>query len=176
MKLFKIFFSLFLIVVAILVTSRFFPHTYKVERKIHIQKPVEQVYGFMNDFKNWEKWSLWNKSTDSTLVYFYGKESVGSNARQYFWGAVLGQGQFRFDTCITNQKLAYDLHMHAGDVKAKGTFLFETENDGTSLIWVDSGDVGDNPIFRFMIPSKVSSTSSTFDEGLQRIKNVIEAN
>ena len=176
MKLFKVFLSLFVIVIALYVVSMFFPHTYKVERSIEINKPQNEVYLFMKDFKNWEKWSLWNKDADSTLVYFYGKESSDLGGRQYFWGAALGQGRFKFDTCITNKKLVYDLHMHAGEIKAKGTFLIIGDSLSSKLVWLDSGDVGNNPIYRFMIPSKVSSTEKTFDDGLQRIKKLLESN
>ena len=176
MKLFKVFFSLFVIAIALYVVSRFFPHTYKVERSIKISKPTNEVYQFMNDFRNWEKWSLWNKQADSTLVYFYGNEGVKKDGRQYFWGAALGEGRFKFDTCIVNKKLIYDLHMHAGEIKAKGTFLFNGNSNSTTLSWLDSGDVGNNPIYRFMIPSKVSSTEKTFDDGLSRIKKLIEGN
>ena len=176
MKLFKIFLSLFVIVIGLYIVSLFFPHTYKVERSIVITKPKNEVYQFMSDFKNWEKWSLWNKQADSTLVYFYGNDGAKKDGRQYFWGAALGQGRFKFDTCITNEKLVYDLHMHAGEIKAKGTFLINGDSSSTTLSWLDSGDVGNNPIFRFMIPSKVTSTEKTFDDGLGRIKKMIEGN
>jgi hypothetical protein len=65
--------------------------------------------------------------------------------------------------------------MHDGDVSANGTFLFEKAGEGCSLAWLDSGDVGYNPVFRYMIPSKVSSTEKAFDEGLGRIKSVLES-
>ncbi len=174
MKLFKVFFSFFIIALVIFIVSRFFPHSYKVERSIVIHKPVDTVYAFMQDFRNWEKWSLWNKETDSSLVYFYGKESKGVNGRQYFYGNLLGNGRFKFDTCVVNKKLAYDLFMHAGEVKAKGTFIFKGDENTTTLIWLDSGDVGNNPLYRFMIPSKISSTEKTFDDGLGRIKRMVE--
>jgi hypothetical protein len=175
MKLFKIFFSFFIIAIAVFVVSRFFPHAYKVACKISINRPVDDVYSFMSDFRNWEKWSLWNKSADSTLIYFYGKTSKGLEGHQYFYGKNIGQGQFRFDTCLANEKLVYRLNMHAGEIKANGTFLFESNGDGTTLSWINEGDVGSNPIYRFMIPSKTESTRKTFDDGLGRIKEILES-
>jgi len=174
MKLFKVFLSLFVIVLAILLVSRFMPHEYKVEKQITINKNVESVYAFMSDFKNWEKWSLWNKSTDSTLGYFYGKTSQGGDARQYFHGDLLGIGRFKFDTCESNKRLVYNLYMHAGEIKASGVFKFDVVGENTILTWVDAGDVGDNPIYRFMLSSKVENTAKTFEDGLQRIKKEIE--
>ncbi len=176
MKLFKIFLTLFLIVGLIFIISLFFPHHYRVERSITIDKPVEKVYTYMDDLRNWEQWSLWNKQTDSTLVYFYGKRSDSTGGRQYFYGELLKSGRFMLDVTEPNKKIIYDLYMHNGDVNAKGTFLFLGDNNGnTKLTWLDSGDVGYNPLFRFMLPSKLTSTGKTFDDGLLRIKEKIEA-
>lgn len=176
MKLFKVFFTLFVIVLGLFIVSRFFPHTYYVERTVKINKPVADVYAFMEDFKNWEKWSLWNKETDPTLHYFYGKHSNGIEARQYFYGEKLGIGRFKFDTCDNQNMLVYDLYMHAGEINASGKFQFVSEGSATELKWIDQGDVGGNPIYRFMLSSKITSTEQTFDDGLARIKKVIEAN
>lgn len=175
MKLFKLFLSFFLIAGLVFGISLFFPHAYRVERSIQVQVPVKDAYDFMQDLRNWEKWSLWNKDADSTLVYFYGKTSNGQEARQYFNGNLFGPGRFRFDTCIAPEKLVYSLYMHAGEVDAKGTFLFSATNNQTTITWLDSGDVGYNPLYRFMLPSKIKSTSQTFDDGLVRIKNLLEA-
>ena len=174
MKLFRIFFSFFIVAALVFIASLFFPGTYRIERKVNIHKPVGEVYHFMNDFKNWEKWSLWNKTTDSTLVYFYGKRSDSTGGRQYFQGELLGIGRFRFDETTPDKYLVYNLYMHGGEVNARGTFLFSGNGTQTELTWLDSGDVGYNPIFRFMIPAKVSATEKTFDDGLNRIKQILE--
>lgn len=174
MKLFKVFFSFFLVVAAIFGVSLFFPHAYKIERTVQINKPVDDVYGFMSDFRNWQKWSLWNKQTDSTIHYFYGKRSDSTNGRQYFHGKLLGSGRFVFNEALPNEKLVYNLYMHEGEINANGTFLFSGDATQTQLTWLDSGDVGYNPLFRFMIPSKVSATERTFDDGLKRIKEELE--
>jgi hypothetical protein len=45
----------------------------------------------------------------------------------------------------------------------------------THLMWVDSGDVGMNPIYRYMLPSKISGTEQAFEEGLMMIKRAAES-
>lgn len=174
MKLFKIFLSLFLIAILTFVVSLFFPRSYHIERSIKVKVPVDKAYAFMNDFRNWEKWSLWNRELDSTLYYFYGKTSSGTGGRQYFYGATLGSGRFLFDTCVVNQQLNYSLYMHGGEVNTQGIFRFSGNENEATISWINSGDVGYNPLFRFMIPSKISSTEKVFDDGLGRIKTLLE--
>ncbi|MFA6262284.1 MAG: hypothetical protein WC760_12500 [Bacteroidia bacterium] len=175
MKLFKLFISLFLIAILTFVVSLFFPRSYRIERSIKVNVPVDKAYSFMQDFRNWEQWSLWNKSMDSTLYYFYGRTSAGQGGRQYFYGNALGSGRFLFDTCITNQQLKYSLYMHGGEVNTQGEFQFSGNTTEATITWINAGDVGYNPLYRFMIPSKISSTEKVFDDGLGRIKNILES-
>ncbi len=171
MKLFRIFLSFFVIAGLIWGGSLFFPHTYSVDRKVVIQKPVSEVYAFMSDLRNWEKWSLWNNTTDSSITFFYGKRSDSTGGRHYFNGELLGSGRFLIDASAPDEFISYNLYMHGGNINAKGSFRFKAISTGsTELHWIDSGDVGDNPILRYMLASKISSTEKAFDEGLQRIK------
>lgn len=57
---------------------------------------------------------------------------------------------------------------------SEATFYFKSVNDGTQLFWVDSGDVGLNPLFRYLLPSKISETEHNFEDGLKAIKLAAE--
>jgi hypothetical protein len=173
MKLFKYFLTLFILVVLFVGISRFFPHSYYVKRTVTIHKPIDSVFTFMGNLHNWPSWSLWNTTTDSSLTVFYNKMS-GKGARQYFHGNIIGEGRFELTTYEPSTTVGYNLYMNQGGATANGKFVLEGSATETTLHWIDSGDVGNNPIFRYMLSSKVSSTEKTFDEGLQRIKNVLE--
>jgi hypothetical protein len=174
MKLFKLYLSFFLIAGLFFGISLFFPRIYKFERSITIHKPVPEVFAYMNNLRSWESWSAWNKTTDSTMYMFYSRRSDSLGARQYFNGTLLGSGQFTISNYQPNDFFSYHLHMHNGDVNANGTFYFRNIGNATELSWVDSGDVGYNPIFRYMIPSKKKSTEAAFEDGLKRIKANLE--
>ena len=156
------------------IVSLFFPRKYKVERSVQINKPVHEVFMYMKDFKNWQQWSVWNKDLDSTLFNFYSRPSDTLGSKQYFNGALLGTGRFKINNYKQDTAVGYNLRMHGSEVEANGVFLFKQINNTTQLTWIDSGDVGYNPVFRYMIPSKVKSTSSAFDDGLKRIKQLLE--
>ena len=174
MKLFKYFFTLFALVVLFVGISRFFPHTYYVKRSVDIHKPVDSVFAFMSNLHNWPSWSLWNTTTDSTLTVFYNQQMSGLGARQYFYGKLIGNGRFEITQYSPYSTIGYNLYMNQGEASANGKFVVETGTNKTILHWIDSGDVGNNPIFRYMLSSKVASTEKTFDEGLLRIKAVLE--
>lgn len=174
MKLFKFYLSIFVFIGLFFGIALLFPHKYKFESSIEINKPVEETFAYMSNLKNWEQWSAWNKEMDTSLIFFYSRESNTLGARQYFTGNLLGKGRFIINNIKPNDFLSYNLYMHEGEIKANGTFYFIQKNNTTQLTWVDSGDVGYNPIFRYMIPFKRSSTEAAFEEGLKRIKEKLE--
>ena len=175
MKLFKIYLIIFGIVFAFVMGSRFFPHTYHVERSIVINKPVSQTFAYLSNYKNWEQWSLWNKSVDSTLYYFYNKKQDTIGARQYFYGALLGQGYFETIGYKKDSSLQFILSVNRAERTAAGVFTFNAiDANTTELHWIDSGDVGNNPIKRYMIPYVTKNTATTLDNGLASIKAQLE--
>jgi hypothetical protein len=176
MKLFKLFLSFFVLAGLFFGMSLFFPRTYRIERSVHISKPADTVFSFMSDLRNWEKWSAWNKGLDATINIFYGKRSDSTGGRQYFYGEKLGSGRFAIEEVIPATVVRYSLYMHGGEVSAEGLFRMKPSGMETTLSWIDSGDVGYNPIYRYMVPSKVASTTTAFDEGLARIKSELEKN
>lgn len=176
MKLFKVFLSFFLIIGLFFGVSLFFPHKYKFEKSIEINKPKHEVFKYMNNLKNWEQWSVWNKKVDSSLYFFYSSRTDSIGAMQYFNGELLGSGRFKISNFKINEILSYNLRMHNSEVNANGTFYFKDKSSSTELMWVDSGDVGYNPIYRYMIPSKKSSTEEAFETGLNKIKMLLESN
>ncbi|MCU0421600.1 MAG: hypothetical protein MUC81_02225 [Bacteroidia bacterium] len=130
----------------------------------------------MSDFKNWEKWSLWNKQVDPSLGYFYNKKSGVVGAKQYFYADKIGKGCFEITALTSDSALSFLLTINKSDHTANGTFLFNAENDSTTkLTWIDSGDVGDNPIKRFMIPLSKSNSEQNLDASLKQIKKVLES-
>ena len=175
MKLFKVFLSFFILVGLFFGISLFFPHQYKFEKSIDINKPRSEVFGYMNNLKNWEQWSVWNKSLDTSMYLFYSSRKDSIGALQYFNGNLLGLGRFKISHYKANELLSYNLQMHQSEVTANGIFFFSDKNNGTQLTWVDSGDVGYNPIYRYMIPFKRNSTEAAFEDGLKRIKLAFEA-
>lgn len=175
MKLFKIYLIIFGVVFAFVMGSRFFPHTYHVNRSIVINKPVSQTFAYLSNYKNWEQWSLWNKSVDSTLYYFYNNIQDSIGARQYFYGALLGQGYFETIGYKKDSSLQFILSVNRAERTAAGTFTFKAiDANTTELHWIDSGDVGNNPIKRYMIPFVTKNTATTLDNGLASIKAQLE--
>ena len=73
-----------------------------------------------------------------------------------------------------NEKICTQLDLNNHEMTASTAFYFESVGyDKTKLTWKDYKDVGYNPLYRFLIPSKEKETALLFDEGLVKIKIAI---
>jgi hypothetical protein len=175
MKLFKVYLILFAIVASFVGISRFFSPAYLVQESIVVNKPLDATFAYMSNLKKWEDWSLWNKSLDSTLTFFYNQKYDTLGGRQYFAGEQIGLGYIETVTFTPGQSFSYRLYAREGDITANGAFNFREVGAGqTEISWLDSGNVGNNPIKRYMIPVVTKSTHETFRQGLEKIKAAIE--
>jgi hypothetical protein len=67
------------------------------------------------------------------------------------------------------------LSVNRAERTAAGVFTFKAiDANTTELHWIDSGNVGNNPIKRYMIPFVTKNTATTLDNGLASIKTNIE--
>lgn len=162
------------LVALVFLVSLFFPRTYKIEKTVVVNMPVYETYAYLNSIQNWKDWSPWNTDLDSSMVFFYSKTKSGTGAAQYFRGGLVGVGSFRITQSVQNEKIQYYLCVNEGTMAITQTFNFKTVGQKTQLTWVDEGDVGYNPIFRFLLPSKIKSTEQGFEEGLNVIKKAAE--
>jgi hypothetical protein len=175
MKLFKIYLIIFISVVTFIGVSRFFSPFYEVKESIIIAKPAPVVFGYLSNMKNWEQWSLWNTDADSSLHFFYSQQPIGVGAKQYINSVLMGNGHIETTIYKPDSMLGYKMIMQQGDMTANGIFRLAvlSENE-TELSWIDTGNVGNNPIKRYLIPMLTKNTSENFKQGLQRIKANIE--
>jgi len=175
MKLFKVLLSIIGFFVLVFVVSLFFPREYHIKCDIVINKPPYESFAYMNNIRNWEDWSPWNTKLDSTMKTFYSKNTIGTGATFYFRGGLTGSGSIRISESVLNERIKTFVSINEGAITSKACFQFGKVADKTILSWIDDGDVGYNPIYRFMIPSKVKDTELAFNEGLILIKHAIEA-
>ncbi len=174
MKLFKIFAGIMGFFALVFLVSLFFPRQYKIERSAVINLPVQETYAYLNQIENWQEWSPWNKNLDSTMSFFYSQHKTGTGAAQYFKGDLIGVGRFRIIENIANEKIKFNLSLDQGFMNINQTFYFKPMDGKTQLSWVDEGDVGFNPIFRFMLPTRIENSEIAFEEGLMTIKRAAE--
>ncbi len=162
-----------ILVIAVLV-SYLLPGKYYVGRSIVVDADKELIYDQFCDFNNWENWTPWGQSMDSTASY----EIVGSpcevGAIQSWTGNIVGEGQLLITAVVPNEKMEYELAFDGGKYKSDGSFIIEPQEDKFLLTWTDEGDLGYNPVARYMGLFMENMIGPDFEKGLSNLKSYVE--
>lgn len=151
------------------------PAHYFVERTIVTQAKPEKIFPIIADLKTWEDWTAWNKELDPTITRTFSGSANGTGAVMSWDGKKTGQGEFKFTDATPPTKLVYSLAFEHGKYLSTGAFILETSPKGTVVRWTNEGDLGANPISRWMGLFMDRLMGDDFSKGLAKLKDRAEA-
>jgi len=175
MKVLKIILITLAVIVGLLVVVSFFlPDVAHVERSIVVEAPPEVVFEQVNNLKNWEKWSPWNK-LDPGMKIVYGAKTVGKGAT-YSWKGndKVGEGTLTINESTINKSISTQLDFgeYGG---GQGGWRFEDTADGVKITWSMDTRTDYMPVigkyFGLMMEDMVGPT---FEKGLADLKAIAE--
>jgi len=175
MKTFRKIIIWIVIIIAILVIiSYLLPGHYKVDRLVYIKADRALIHSFTSNFSKWELWVPWTKATDSTANFELAGPD-GEIGTAWKWkGEVLGNGEMVLTQNIPAELISYDLSFDQGKYKSKGRIVIEAVGDSNKVVWIDEGDLGYNPISRYMGLFMDRMMGPDFEKGLAKLKKVAE--
>ncbi len=170
----KIFYWLLGIIALLVVVAFLLPKTYKVERITFIKSNPDLIYNLTSDFQQWNLWVPWTKEVDSSAVF----EMTGPAAQlgtSWKWnGKILGNGEMVLTELIPDQLIGYDLAFNQGKYRSKGKIMLENMGDSAKIVWLDEGDLGYNPMNRYMGLFMDRMMGPDFEKGLAKLKKIAE--
>lgn len=162
------------IIALLVIIAYLLPRNYKVERSIFIKADKMVIYDLTSNFNKWNLWVAWNREMDSTVVFELSGE-MGKPGAQWKWnGQILGNGEMTLTELQPGQFVGYDLAFDQGKYTSKGGFNFEESGDSVKITWFDTGDLGFNPIARYMGLMMERMMGPDFEKGLSKLKLVAE--
>ncbi len=176
MKALKIIFGvLVIIIMIIIVIGLFLPSQINVERSITIQAQPSDIHPYMNDFRNWSKWTVWAKK-DTNIANIYEGPEVGAGSI-YKWSGneEVGSGMLKMTRSDSNQGIWYDMSMEKGQFESQGSITYQPIGDSTEVTWTYHSDVGANIILKYVMVFFKPYVEHDFDEGLQGLKKLVES-
>ncbi len=167
-------FLVVLVVFCAIVATR--PDSYRVERSAVVSAPPEIVFKYVNDFRQWEQWSPFEKM-DPVMRKTYEGPSSGVDARYHWKGnGRAGEGRMRIAESDPARRIAIDLQfIEPFESTSRTTFTFEPVANGTRVTW---GMAGENTTMGKAISlfaSMDEMIGKEFDEGLAKLGTVAEA-
>jgi uncharacterized protein YndB with AHSA1/START domain len=164
-----------LAVLAVLIVAAMKPNSFSVAREGVINAPPEKVFALINDFREWTKWSPWEKM-DPNLSRNHSGAAAGQGA-VYGWSGnkKVGQGQMTITDTSPPSRIDIDLHfMKPFEARNKTVFSLTPVSNGTKVRWEMTGS---SP-FMFKVMSLFTSMDQMigkdFEAGLENMKAAAE--
>jgi hypothetical protein len=163
------------LIIVFIVSGFLLPSEYRVKRSVVIASNDSTIFEQINSTRKLQEWIFWNEKMDSTAKYeFRGPES-GVGSEMEWQGKKVGQGIITIKESVPYRVVKYNLLMENGAFQGIGSLTLMPEKNGYRVTWQDEGDLGNNPIFRwvgFLLMD--SMLGGAFEGGLNKLKNNLE--
>jgi uncharacterized protein YndB with AHSA1/START domain len=154
--------------------SYLLPDSYEVSRSIVVDARAEQVFPYLNNPTQWEKWNAWNKSYDPSMIRLYGGPMAGKGAFQHWNGDKVGQVQMQFTESTPPSQLYYKQQTRGDQYETIGIFSLEPATEGTRIVWHQKARVEDTPLDRYKGMFKKMKTEQEAEQSLLALKSLFE--
>lgn len=166
--------ALVALVALLLVGGLFLSPKYTVVRSVTINVAPDKIYPLVADPRGWKQWSAWNQRDPAMAIEYSGPTS-GTGAVWAWKSKSQGDGRMTFTTAEPPQRLGYELFFPDFNSTSTGEFRFAPNGaGGTEVTWSMNGDMGSNPLYRWMGLFMNKMVGPDFDMGLNNLKVLAE--
>ena len=150
------------------------PGTVEVSRSTTIAAPPAQVFPYLNDLRNFNKWSPWAKQDpDARYTYAGAQNGVGQKMTWSSDNPSVGSGSQEITASTPNESL--EVALDFGDMgQATASYVLRARQDATEITWRFASDNGANPLKRYMGLMMDTWLGPVYEEGLAALKELVE--
>lgn len=155
--------------------SFFIPNEYSVERRVSIDAKPSEIYPYVVDLKEWQKWGVWFKR-DPNMKLDYSGPDRAIGMRSEWISETEGNGEMEITQLEHNKRVLYQLYFPEFDIGSSGVVEIVPTVDGSLVIWRDEGTVDNNPINKYFALMVDGMIGPDFEMGLENLKVLVENN
>lgn len=171
----KILMALVGLVAVLVVVGLILPASTHVERETTIAASPEQVFGMVNDFQNFNRWSPWAERDPKTKYTFEGPSS-GVGAKMSWASDHPNVGSGSQEIIESKPHTLVRTALDFGDQgQAVAFFKIEPAGEGTKVTWGFDTDAGYNLIGRYFGLILDGMLGPDYERGLANLKRVTES-
>lgn len=134
------------------------------------------VFWFVNTHAGWVQWSEWAQEADPSIEFADPEGPTAGEGTTVAWYAA-GEpaGTIEIVESTPPEEVRYVMEVPAVGLRKEGTVLLEEAAGGTRVTWSESGDLGWNPIVRWLAFTSRGTLAEDLQRGLLALKEDAEA-
>ena len=152
------------LLLAFLAIGYLLPADWEAEASVLLPVSAERVFELLDSPEGWQRWTAW---PDSGLVR--AGPAHGPGAMMAWRDQELGSGSFRIVESVPAQRVAYEVQVGEGSMRADGTITLASEREGVRITWRETGDLGRNPLMGYWALSMDRAQSAELVKSLDRL-------
>ena len=149
------------------------PSTFTVTRSADIAAPPDEVYALVASPREWNRWAVWHQRDPGMKIDYTGPAS-GAGAGWSWKSASEGDGRMSFTEAEPGRRIAYELFFPDFGTTSTGALVLAPEGSGTKISWSIDGDMGGNPLARWLALAMDQLVGKDFEAGLANLKALAE--
>lgn len=149
------------------------PAEWRVEESVEIRGDQQEIFDFVAQIRNWERWTVWNRNTHSQYNFAYSGPEKGAGGKQV-WQLKGKGGSLELMEAIEPQQVSYRLYMGRGNHPLQGTIQFAQLEDKVRVTWTSAGENKQNPAGRILMRLFRPYMQDDFRQGLARLKEIMQ--
>jgi hypothetical protein len=163
------------LIVALLIYAATRPNTFRVERSISIEAPAEKIFPLINDFREWEPWSPWEKVDPAIKRRYSGADSGEGAIYEWRGNKNIGQGRMEIIESWPLAKVLIKIDfIKPFEAHNMIEFTFVRHGDSTA---VTQAMYGPSPFISKLMGifcSMDRMVGQKYEEGLTNLKAIVE--
>ncbi len=162
-------------VIAFFVIGLFLPAGWDVSRTITIDAPAERVHAHVSKLSDWPNWTTWNTTKYPSLKYSYEGPESGVGAISTWTEDQMGGGRLEITESDPKKGISYVMQFEGYDSTMEGSINYISDGEQTAVTWSGNGELGNNPMMRWMGLMFNSQIGKDYDTGLENLKTLVES-
>ncbi|MDZ7639187.1 MAG: SRPBCC family protein [Bryobacterales bacterium] len=152
------------------------PAEYAVSRTATIPGSPATVFGMVNDFHEWEKWSPWGKLDPQMTTKYSGPASGAGAVYEWKGNADVGEGKMTITESNANEHIGIRLEFVAPFASVAQTdFHFKPAGEATEVTWSMSGKNGFVEKAFSLFMNMDAMIGADFEKGLNQLAAAVKA-
>jgi len=153
----------------------FLSSQWHVERSALVAAEPAAVFELVETADGWAAWTAWAKEDDPSHSIVAKDGPVrGEGMTLRYDSEKWGGATFVVTKSASPERLDYRMTLDAHELPLDGAFVLAAEEGGTRVTWSEKGDMGSNPLYRWMALACRGMVEEHFDKGLASIKRLAE--
>lgn len=150
------------------------PDAIQVKRSTRIQAPAPEILDAVTNLETWQDWEPWGP-TDETMVVTFGPVRRGEGASYSWEGSRIGKGQVEIlQVEPSAAHFRYTFNENDSDPAFASFQIDALEAELCAVTWSFHGELGSNPIDRYLALLVKPMIETSYEEGLAKLKNLLE--